>query len=108
VPLKGAIKGSLGFVADLLGDAGQWCVAVAQLVSSELDSPARQVAHRRFADQSREALRERRTRQTDLTSEIVDCPLLGHAPGRRPRARDTKLSLRPASQPVCSSGSVAT
>ena len=80
---EGAVKGGLGLVAHFLGDPHQGCVAIAQLVRGELDAPARQVAHRRFADQPREALRERRTRQTNFTSKVVDRPRLGHAPVKK-------------------------
>src|SRR5215831_10600432 len=80
VAFEGTVESRLGLVAHLLGDPHQRCIAVAQLVGSELYSPARQVAHRRLADQAREALRQRRTRQTNLTPKIIDGPLLGHAP----------------------------
>jgi hypothetical protein len=49
-------------------------------VGGELYAPARQVVHRRFADQARETLRQRRTRQTNFTTKIIDGPRLGYAP----------------------------
>lgn len=48
-------------------------------MGGKLYAPAGQVVHRRLADQPREALRERRTRQANFASKIVDGPLLGHA-----------------------------
>jgi hypothetical protein len=54
-------------------------VAAAQVMSCQLESPARQVTHRWLADQPRETIGERRTRKTDTAPEVIDGPLFAHA-----------------------------
>ena len=59
---EGAVEGGLRAVADIVGDLRQ-AAALAQLRGGQLQSPVRQIAHRRLADQVSEVLGEGRTRQ---------------------------------------------
>jgi hypothetical protein len=79
VALERPVERGLGLVAYILGYSRQRHVAIAQLVGGELYAPARQVMHRRLANEPREPFRERRTRQAHFTPKIVDGPLLGDA-----------------------------
>jgi hypothetical protein len=63
----------------LLGNARKRHVAAAQVMSCQLEPPARQVTHRRLANQPRETIGERRARKANIAPEVVDSPLLGDA-----------------------------
>src|SRR5882757_1203365 len=72
--LEGAGKSSLGTVTDRVGDLRKGCVCIAELLGRNLHAPTGDVVHRWHADQANEAVGQRRTRKTDLATEVIHAP----------------------------------
>src|SRR5262249_62212196 len=85
--------GAFGPVAALLGDADDRLAAFAQHARREREAPAREVLHRRLADERGEALAERRARQRYLVCKLVYGPgLRRRAMQQRERASDLRIA----------------
>src|SRR5260370_2901870 len=75
--LEGAGKSSLGTVTDQVGNLRKGRAGIAELLGRDLHAPTSDVVHRRHADQTNEAVGERRTRQADLTANVLHAPRPG-------------------------------
>ena len=71
-------------VTDGVGDLGERLAGRAQMLRGHVHPPAREVAHRRLADQPLEPVGKRRARQADLARQLV----------HRPRPRDVAMEQR--------------
>src|SRR6516225_2463654 len=69
--LECPVEGSSRLVTHLRGNARKRHVAAAQVMSCQLEPPARQVMHRWLADHARETIGERRARKADIAPEVV-------------------------------------
>ena len=75
--LEGAGKSGLGTVTDQVGNLRKGCAGIAELLGRDLHAPIGDVVHRRHADQTNEAVGQRRTRQADLTAKVIHVPRPG-------------------------------
>src|SRR6478735_9685614 len=75
--LEGAGKSGLGTITDQVGNLRKGRAGIAELLGRDLHAPTGDVVHRRHADQTNEAVGQRRARQADLTAKVI------HAPGPR-------------------------
>src|SRR5437588_874231 len=67
--LEGAGKSGLGTVTDQVGNLRKGRAGIAELLGRDLHAPTGDVVHRRPADQTNEAVGQRRTRQADLAAQ---------------------------------------
>src|SRR5271169_6974662 len=72
--LEGAGKRGLRTVTDQVGNLRKGRAGIAELLGRDLHAPTGDVVHRRHADQTNEAVGQRRTRETDLATEVVHVP----------------------------------
>jgi hypothetical protein len=75
--LEGAGKSGLGTVTDQVGNLRKGRAGIAELLGRDLHAPTGDVVHRRHADQTNEAVGQRRTRQADLTAKVIHVPRPG-------------------------------
>src|SRR5713101_8462143 len=75
--LEGAGKSGLGTVTDQVGNLRKGRAGIAELLGRDLHAPTGDVVHRRHADQTNEAVGQRRTRQADLTAKVIHAPRPG-------------------------------
>src|SRR5512140_2617194 len=86
--LEGTGKSGLGTVTDQVGNLRKGRAGIAELLGRDLHAPTGDVVHRRHADQTNEAIGQRRTRQDDLTAKVIHVPRPGDVvmeQGQRPR-----------------------
>src|SRR5712671_8114130 len=76
--LEGAGKSGLGTVTDQVGNLREGRTGIAEFLGRDLHAPTGDVVHRRHADQTNEALGQRRTRQADLTAKVIHIPRPGN------------------------------
>src|SRR5947207_10758476 len=72
--LEGAGKSGLGTVTYQVGNLRKGRACIAELLGRDLHAPTGDVVHQRHADQIDKAVGQRRTRQADLTAQIIHVP----------------------------------
>src|SRR5947207_7089505 len=70
--LEGAIERGFGFVADRGGSGGDGSASSFQQLGRKLETPPRQIVHRRYTDKVGETLSENRAGQADVPSETLE------------------------------------
>src|SRR6202008_4847333 len=74
--LEGAVECLLGLEPNLLGNRDQGRSCAAQALRGDMESPPREVVHRRLTDQCRKPIAQSRSRKSDLAREPIEGPYL--------------------------------
>src|SRR6478735_4009549 len=108
--LEGAGKSGLGTVPDQVGNLRKGRAGIAELLGRDLHAPTGDIVHRRHADQTNEAVGQRRTRQADLTAKVIHVPRPGNVAmeqRQRPRYVGVAQTGEPTGLPLRQCLSVA-